>query len=177
MEGAHTVCCEEGSWLHSKRSTTVGGEPRKWSLKMVYDIRVLNHCTSKHARPSPVLHELLNESGGATHVTTLGLQQGYKHIRIKLEDRHQTALSTPFGHYEWNVLAFGRCNARAVFQQLLNSVVETELGKFVVVYLDGLLVYSRSEADHVQHLRMQRLREHTLFAERSKSKFCQPDGV
>jgi hypothetical protein len=158
-------------------STAVSGEPPKRSWRMVCDFRALNHCTSKHAGPLPVVHELLNELGGATHFSTLDLQQGYDQIRIKPEDRHKTAFSTPFGHYEWNVLAFGLCNAPAVFQQLLNSVYENELGKFVVVYLDDILIYSRSEADHVQHLRitLQRLREHELFAKRSKCQFCQPD--
>jgi hypothetical protein len=158
-------------------SAAVSGAPPKRSWRMVCDFRALNHCTSKHAGPLPVVHELLNELGGATHFSTLDLQQGYNQIRIKPEDRHKTAFSTPFGHYEWNVLAFGLCNAPAVFQQLLNSVYETEMGHFVVVYLDDILVYSKSEQEHVHHLRttLMRLREHNLFAKLSKCQFCQPE--
>jgi hypothetical protein len=103
-------------------------------------------------------------------ILALWIHSKATNIRIKPNDKHKTALSTAFGHYEWNALAFGLCNAPVVFQ-------ETEPGKFVVVYLDDILIYSKSEADHVQHLRitLQPLREHKLFAKRSKCQFCQPD--
>jgi hypothetical protein len=122
-----------------------------------------------------VVYELLNELGGATHFSIVDLQQGYNQIRVKPEDRHKTAFSTPFGHYEWNVLAFGLCNAPAVFQQLLNSVYQIDLGRFVVIFLDDILVYSKSEADHVGHHRTvrQRLRDHKLYAKLSKCQFGQ----
>ncbi len=150
-------------------STAVRGAPPERTWRMVCDFRALNYCTSKHAGPLPVVQELLNELSGATHFSCLDLQQGYNQIRIASGDRHKTAFSTPFGHFEWNVLAFGLCNAPAVFQQLLNSVY-AELGRIVVVYLDDTLVYSKSEAEHVEHLRivLQRLRDHKLFAKLSK---------
>ena len=152
----------------------MSGAPPERTWRMVCDFRALNYCTSKHAGPLPVVQELLNELSGATHFSCLDLQQGYHQIRIAPGDCHKTAFSTPFGHFEWNVLAFGLCNAPAVFQQLLNSVYADELGRFVVVYLDDILVYSKSEAEHVEHLRivLQRLREHRLFAKLSKCQFC-----
>ena len=155
-------------------STAVSGAPPERTWRMVCDFRALNYCTSKHAGPLPVVQELLNELSGATHFSCLDLQQGYNQIRIAPGDRHKTAFSTPFGHFEWNVLAFGLCNAPAVFQKLLNSVYADELGRFVVVYLDDILVYSKSEAEHVEHLRivLQRLRDHRLFAKLSKCQFC-----
>jgi hypothetical protein len=126
--------------------------------------------------PLPVIHELLNEIGGATHFRTIDLQQGHHQIRINPEDRAKTAFSTPFGHFQWNSLAFGLCNAPAVFQQLLNSVYKDEMGKFVVVYLD-ILVYSKNEAEHADHLRrtLMRHREQKLFAKRRKCQFAQTE--
>ena len=155
-------------------STAVSGAPPEHTWRMVCDYRALNYCTSKHAEPQPVVQELLNELSGATHFSCLDLQQRYHQIRIAPGDRHRTAFSTLFGHFEWNELAFGLCDAPAVFQQLLNSVYADELGRFVVVYLDDVLVYSKSEAEHVEHLRivLQRLREHRLFAKLSKCQFC-----
>jgi hypothetical protein len=100
-----------------------------------------------------MIHELRKEIGGATHFSTIDLHQGYHQIRMNPEDRAKTAFSTPFGHLQWNVFAFGLCNALAVFQQLLDSVYEDEMGKFVVMYLDDILVYSRNEAEHADHLR------------------------
>ncbi len=101
-----------------------------------------------------MVQELLNELGGATHFSCLDLQQGYNQIRIAPGDCHKTAFSTPFGHFEWNVLVSGLCNAPAVFQQLWNSVYADELGSFVVVFLDDILVHSKSKAQHVEHLRI-----------------------
>lgn len=102
----------------------------------------------------------------------------YNQIRIAPGDRHKTASPTPFRHFEWHVLGFGLCNA--VFQQLLNSGYANELGRFVVVYevvsyLEDILVYSKSEADHVEHLRVALRRlGNTLLAKLSKSSSASP---
>jgi hypothetical protein len=115
-------------------SAAGSGAPPVWTWRMVCDLRALNLCTLKHAGPLQVTQEVVTELCGAfvsrgTHFTTLDLQQGYNQIRIRPKDRHKTAFSTPFGHYEWNVLAFGLYNAPAVPSAAAELCIRDGTGK------------------------------------------------
>jgi hypothetical protein len=98
---------------------------------------------------------------------------GYHHIRIKEEDIHKTAFRTRYGHYEFVVVSFRLTNAPVVFMCLMNDIFRNYLDKFVIVFMDDILIYSKSKEEHEHHLRLvlQVLREHQLYAKLSKCSF------
>jgi hypothetical protein len=110
---------------------------------------------------------------GANVFSKIDLCSGYHQIKIRASDIPKTAFSTRYGLYEYLVMSFGLTNASAYFMYLMNSVFMPELGKFVVVFIDNILVYSKNEYDHVKHLHtvLQRLRDHPLYAKLSKCDF------
>ena len=101
------------------------------------------------------------------------MRLGYHQIKIRPEDVPKTTFSTRYGLYEYLVMSFGLANAPAYFMYLMNSVFMPELDKFVVMFIDDILIYSENEADHAEHLRvvLSRLREHKLYAKFSKCEF------
>ena len=101
------------------------------------------------------------------------LQFGYHQVRIKDEDIFKTVLSTRYGHYEFVVMPFGITNALVVFMCLMNNVMHKYLDKFVVVFIHDILIYSKSEEEHKEHLKivLQELQEHQLYAKFSKCDF------
>ena len=103
----------------------------------------------------------------------MDLRSGYHQIKIRNEDIPKTAFITRYGLYEYTVMSFGLTNAPAVFMRLMNSVFHEYLDKFVVVYIDDILVYSKTEDEHAEHLRLilTKLREHRLYAKFSKCEF------
>ena len=118
----------------------------------------------KNKCPIPRIYDLLDQLQGSEMISLLDLTSGYHQIRITLEDVPKTAFSTPFGHYEFKVLSFGLTNAPATFQAVMNVIVRPYVGKFVLVYLDDILVFSKSAEEHAEHLQLvlQLLREHEL---------------
>ncbi|WVZ84285.1 hypothetical protein U9M48_031335 [Paspalum notatum var. saurae] len=110
---------------------------------------------------------------GAKVFSKIDLRSGYYQIKIKEEDVPKTAFSTRYGLYEYLVMSFGLTNAPAFFMYMMNSVFMNELDKFVVVFIDNILVYSKNEEEHEEHLRtvLTRLREHQLYAKFSKCAF------
>eukprot|EP00253_Pinus_taeda_P018429 PITA_18429 len=119
------------------------------------------------------LHELFDQVKGAKVFSKINLRSGYHQIRIKEEDIAKTTFRTRYGHYEFVVLPFGLTNAPATFMCLMNSVFHRFLDKFVLIFIDDILIYSRSQEEHEEHLRMvlQTLREHQLYAKFSKCDF------
>ena len=123
------------------------------TLRMCIDYRGLNKLTRKNSYPMPRVDDLLDQLRGARLFSAIDLMQGYYQIRIKPEDCEKTAFRTPQGLYEFKVLPFGLANAPAVFQTLMNKIFSQQIGKSVLVYLDDILVYSKTPEDHLTHLR------------------------
>ncbi len=168
---------------HIEPSTSPYGSPvlfvqkKDGSLRMCLDFRALNKLTVKNRYPIPRIDDLLDQLRGARVFSSLDLQSGYHQIRISEEDIPKTAFRTPFGHYQFKVLCFGLTNAPATFQHAMNSAFRDCLGKFVLVYLDDILVYSRNEAEHLVHLEhvLQILRKEQYYAKMKKCEFLKAE--
>jgi hypothetical protein len=123
------------------------------SLRMCVDYRALNDISTKDKYPLPRIDELLDRLHGAKYFSSIDLASGYWQIPIDQESQEKTAFRTPFGSYEFSVMPFGLSNAPATFQRLMNSILATEMHEFVLVYLDDILVFSKSPEEHAKHLR------------------------
>jgi hypothetical protein len=137
------------------------------------DSRPLNVVTIKNKYPLPRIDIMFDQLGGAQVFSKIDLHSGYHQIKIRAEDIPKTAFTTRYGLFEYLVMSFGLTNAPAHFMYLVNSVFMPELDKFVVVFIDDILTYSRSIEEHEEHLRivLQWLREHQLYAKFSKCEF------
>jgi hypothetical protein len=122
------------------------------SLSLCVDYRPLNAVTIKNKYPLPRIGILFDQLASARVFFKVNLRSGYHQIKIHLEDVPKTAFSTRYGLYEYLVMSFGLTNAPAHFMYLMNSVFMPELDKFVMVFIDDTLIYSKSEEEHVQHL-------------------------
>ena len=110
---------------------------------------------------------------GAKFFSKIDLRLGYHQIKIREEDIPKTAFSTRYGLYEYMVMSFGLTNAPAYFMYLMNSIFFKELDVFVIIFIDDILIFSKTEEEHAEHLRiiLQRLRDHRLYAKFSKCEF------
>jgi len=143
------------------------------SLRMCVDYRPLNVVTIKNKYPLPHIDILFDKLAKAKVFSKIDLRSGYHQIKIRPEDVPKTTFSTRYGLYEYLAMSFGLTNSITYFMYLMNSVFTPELDKFVVVFIDDILIYSENEADHTEHLRvvLSRLREHRLYAKFSKCEF------
>lgn len=146
------------------------------TIRFCLDFRALNAQTVRNRYPLPRIDDVLDSLGGASVFSSIDLQGAYHQVRIPPEDIPKTAFVTPQGQYQWRVLPFGLTNAPSTFQALMNSLFGQYVGKFVQVYLDDILVYSKSLAEHEQHLRvvLGLLRQHQWHAKLSKCEFVAP---
>lgn len=135
------------------------------SLRPCIDYRGLNEITVKNKYPLPLINSVFETLQEATVFTKLDLRNAYHLVRIREGDEWKTAFNTPLGHFEYLVMPFGLINAPAVFQTLVNDVLRDFLNLFVFVYLDGILIFSRTPKEHQVHVRsvLQRLLENRLF--------------
>jgi hypothetical protein len=143
------------------------------SMRMCIDYRSLNEVTIKNKYPLPRIDDLFDQLQGAKYFSKIDLRSGYHQLRIKEADIQKTAFVTRYEQYEFTVMPFGLTNAPAFFMNLMNKVFMEELGKFVVVFIDDILIYSKSRKDHERHLQivLGRLRAHQLYAKLSKCEF------
>jgi hypothetical protein len=143
------------------------------SLRLCVDYRPLNAVTIKNKYPLPRIDILFDQLAGAKVFSKIDLRFGYHQIKIKPSDIPKTAFSIRYGLYEYLVMSFGLTNAPEYFMYLMNSVFMPELDKFVVIFIDDILIYSKNLEDHARHLHiiLQRLREHHLYAKFSKYEF------
>lgn len=143
-------------------------------LRMCVDYRALNKITVKNSYPLPRISELLDRLHGAVCFSKIDLRSGYHQIRISEEDVEKTAFKTRYGHFEFLVLPFGLCNAPATFMRMMHDIFHDYLDSFVIIYLDDILVYSRTPEEHLRHVRLvlERLRAAKLFAKKEKCTFA-----
>lgn len=148
-------------------------EKKDHTLRPCIDYRGLNEITIKNKYPLPLIDSAFDPLHQATVFTKLDLRNAYHLVRIRQGDEWKTAFNTPVGHFEYQVMPFGLTNAPAVFQNLVNDVLRDMLNKFLFVYLDDILIFSRDLQEHIQHVRMvlQRLLENKLFVKAEKCQF------
>jgi hypothetical protein len=143
------------------------------SQRMCVDYRSLNDVTVKNKYPLPRIEDLFDQIRGARVFSKIDLRSGYHQIKIRPSDIPKTAFSTRYGLYEFTVMSLGLTNAPAYFMNLMNKVFMEYLDRFVVVFIDDILIYSKSESDHEEHLRLvlQKLRDNELYTKFSKCEF------
>jgi hypothetical protein len=143
------------------------------SLRLCIDYRALNKITIKKKYPIPLIADSFDQLSGARYFSKLDLRSGYYQVRIKEGDEPKTTCVTRYGSFEFMVMPFGLTNAPATFCTLMNQVFQECLDKFVVVYLDDIVVYSSSLEEHVEHLKLvfQKLRENQLYVKLEKCSF------
>ncbi|GJZ33431.1 putative reverse transcriptase domain-containing protein [Tanacetum coccineum] len=143
------------------------------SFRMCIDYRELNKLTVKNRYPLPRIDDLFDQLQGSSVYSKIDLRSGYHQLRVRDEDIPKTAFRTRYGHYEFQVMPFGLTNAPAVFMDLMNRVCRPYLDKFVIVFIDDILIYSKTKEEHDVHLRLilELLKKEELYAKFSKCDF------
>jgi len=164
-------------WIQPSTSEAGAGVlfvPKKdGSLRLCVDYRGLNKITRKNRYPLPLINEILDRLSGSTYFTKLDLKDAYYRIAIKPEDRWKTAFRTRYGHFEYAVMPFGLTNAPATFQEYIHRALAGLLDITCIVYLDDILIYSKTREGHAEHVRavFERLRQYDLYLNRNKCEF------
>ncbi len=166
-----------------QHSTSPWGAPvlfakkKDGSMRCCIDYRRLNALTRKDRTPLPNLAELRDRTAGKKFFTSIDIRDAYHCVRVRPEDVPKTAIRTRFGHFEYLVMPFGLTNAPATFQRLTNQLLGHLFDKFIISYLDDILIYSDTEEEHVEHVRrvFEILAKNSLYIKLSKCKFMQPE--
>ncbi|KAL4037670.1 hypothetical protein IC575_001270 [Cucumis melo] len=142
-------------------------------MRLCIDYRELNKVTVKNRYPLPRIDDLFDQLQGANVFSKIDLRSGYNQLRIRDSDIPKTAFRFRYGHYEFIVMSFGLTNAPTVFMDLMNRVFKDLLDTFVIVFIDNILIYSKTEAEHEEHLHpvLETLRANKLYAKFSKCEF------
>jgi hypothetical protein len=149
-------------------SVSPWGEPtlfvkkKDGTLRLCIDYRQLNKMTINNKYPFPRIDDLFDQLRGATFFSNIYLRSGYHQVRIKDEYIRKTSFRTRYGHYEFVVVPFGLTNAPTTFMCLMNNVLSKVLDRFLLVFIDDILIYSKSREEHEKHFKLvlQVLREH-----------------
>ncbi|GJV75211.1 putative reverse transcriptase domain-containing protein [Tanacetum coccineum] len=152
------------------------GLPPARPVEMCIDYRELNKLTVKNRYPLPRIDDLFDQLQGSSIYSKIDLRSGYHQLRVREQDIPKMAFRTRYGHYEFQVMPFGLTNAPAVFMDLMNRVCKPYLDKFVIVFIDDILIYSKDEREHEEHLKaiLELLKEEKLYAKFSKCEFWIP---
>ncbi|GJR15202.1 putative reverse transcriptase domain-containing protein [Tanacetum coccineum] len=143
------------------------------SFRMCIDYRELNKLTIKNRYPLPRIDDLFDQLQGSSVYSKIDLRSGYHQLRVREKDIPITAFRTRYGHYEFQVMPFGLTNAPVVFMDLMNRVCKPFLDKFIIVFIDDILIYSENKEEHKEHLRiiLGLLQKEKLYAKFSKCEF------
>nr|GEX47934.1 putative reverse transcriptase domain-containing protein [Tanacetum cinerariifolium] len=146
------------------------------SFRMCIDYRELNKLTVKNRYPLPRIDDLFDQLQGSSTYSKIDLRSGYHQLRVREEDIPKTTFITRYGHYEFQVMPFGLTNALAVFMDLMNRVCKPYLDKFMIVFINDILIYSKDEKEHEEHLKaiLELLKKEELYAKFTKCEFWIP---
>ncbi|GBG79365.1 hypothetical protein CBR_g29513 [Chara braunii] len=168
----------EKGWIRSSsspyRAPVLFVRKKNKDLRLCIDYHKLNAQTIRNVGPLPRIDDLLERLGGAKFFSKLDLKSGYHQLEIQKEDCYKTAFKMQYGHFEWLVMPFSLTNAPTTFQAAMTTEFRHMLDRYVLIYLDDILVYSRSLEEHVEHLRtvLERLRQAKYKANRDKCEFA-----
>ncbi|GJX71583.1 putative reverse transcriptase domain-containing protein [Tanacetum coccineum] len=158
------------------RATVLFVKKKDRSFRMCIDYRELNKLTVKNRYPLPRIEDLFDQLHGSSVYSKIDLRSGYHQLRVQEEDIPKTAFKTRYGHYEFQVMPFGLTNAPAVFMDLMNWVCKLYLDKFIIVFIDDILIYSKNKQEHEEHLKLilELLKKEELYAKFSKCEIWIP---
>jgi hypothetical protein len=141
--------------------------------RMCVDYRALNEVIVKNKYPLPQIDDLFDQLRGACVFSKIDLRCGYRQLKIKVSDIPKTTFITRYGLYEYTIMSFGLTNAPAYFMYIMTKIFREYLDRFVVVFINDILIYSKVEEEHKKHLHLvlQKLRDHQLYAKMSKCEF------
>jgi hypothetical protein len=168
---------QEAGYIHPSSSpwgaSVLFVQKKDGSQRMCMDYRSLNDVTVKNKYPLPCIEDLFDQMRGARVFSKIDLRVGYHQMKIRPSDIPKMDFSTRYGLYEFIVMSFGLTNASSYFMNLMNNVFMEYLDRFVIVFIDDILIYSKSDSDHEEHLRLvlQKLCDNQLYSQYSKCEF------